>query len=78
MNKDLTESKTRSVIKAFTWRIIATLTTIIIAYYITGETGVALSIGAIEFFSKFIIYYIHERMWLLVPRGSIRKILYKS
>lgn len=78
MNKDLTESKTRSVIKAFTWRIIATLTTIVIAYYITGETAVALSIGAIEFFTKFIIYYIHERMWLLVPRGSIRKILYKS
>lgn len=78
MNKDLTESKTRSVIKAFTWRIIATLTTIIIAYYITGETEVALSIGAIEFFSKFIIYYIHERLWLLVPRGSIRNVLYKN
>jgi uncharacterized membrane protein len=78
MNKDLTESKTRSVIKAFTWRIIATLTTVIIAYYITGETVVALSIGAIEFFTKFIIYYIHERLWLLVPRGSIRKLLYKN
>ena len=78
MNEDLTDSKARSIIKAFTWRIIATLTTIIIAYYITGETEVALSIGAIEFFSKFIIYYIHERLWLLVPRGSIRKILYKN
>jgi uncharacterized membrane protein len=78
MTKDLTESKTRSVLKAFTWRVIATATTITIAYFITGETEVALSIGAIEFFSKFIIYYIHERLWLLVPRGSIRKILYRS
>jgi len=78
MTKDLTESKTRSVLKAFTWRLIATGTTITIAYFITGETEVALSIGAIEFFSKFFIYYIHERLWLLVPRGSIRKILYKN
>jgi uncharacterized membrane protein len=78
MTKDLTESKTRSVLKAFTWRVIATATTITIAYIITGETEIALSIGAIEFFSKFIIYYIHERLWLLVPRGSIRKILYRS
>jgi uncharacterized membrane protein len=78
MTKDLTESKTRSVLKAFTWRVIATATTITIAYFITGETEVALSIGAIEFFSKFIIYYIHERLWLLVPRGSIRKAFYKN
>ncbi|MBL4711808.1 MAG: DUF2061 domain-containing protein [Gammaproteobacteria bacterium] len=69
------ESRARSLLKAFSWRIIATTTTIVIAYVITGETETAITIGGIEFFSKFIIYYIHERAWLLAPQGSIRKVL---
>ncbi|PCJ56364.1 MAG: hypothetical protein COA79_18880 [Planctomycetota bacterium] len=68
------ESKARSLLKAFSWRIIATLTTITIAYFVTGKTDLALSIGGIEFFTKFFIYYIHERAWLLAPKGSIRNI----
>ncbi|PCI07127.1 MAG: hypothetical protein COB77_05360 [Gammaproteobacteria bacterium] len=68
------ESRTRSVLKAFSWRIIATTTTIVIAYAITGETETAIAIGSIEFFSKFIIYYIHERIWQRAPQGAIRKV----
>lgn len=62
-----TESKTRSLLKAFSWRILATLTTILIAYTITGQTDTAFTIGGIEFFLKFIIYYVHERTWQLIP-----------
>jgi uncharacterized membrane protein len=69
----LKESHLRSVIKGFTWRIVATTTTIIIAYIITGEVGVALSIGAIEFVGKIFIYYLHERIWQAIPRGGVRK-----
>lgn len=78
MKEELKESRTRSVLKAFSWRIIATLTTITIAYFITGKTDVALSIGGIEFFSKFIIYYLHERAWQLVPHGTIRNLFSKK
>ena len=67
------ESHLRSAIKGFTWRIIATTTTIIIAYVITGEIGTALSIGMIEFVGKIIIYYLHERIWQAIPRGGVRK-----
>ena len=59
------ESHTRSFLKAFSWRIIATLSTVTIAYIITGKTDTAISIGGIEFFAKFIIYYVHERLWQL-------------
>lgn len=68
------ESHLRSILKGFTWRIIATSTTITIAYFITGTIGDALKIGFIEFFGKIFIYYLHERLWQLAPSGSIRKI----
>ena len=34
---------------------------------------VALTIAVIEFFSKFILYYVHERVWLKLPLGRVRK-----
>jgi len=63
----LRETRLRSLLKAFSWRIVATLTTALIAYGITGEIDTALAIGGIEFFLKFGIYYAHERAWQWVP-----------
>lgn len=67
------DSHLRSVLKGITWRVVATTTTTIIAYLVTGEVATALSIGAIEFVGKVFIYYLHERAWLLVPEGGVRK-----
>lgn len=67
------ESHIRSLLKGFTWRIIATSTTITIAYFITGEIGDALKIGFIEFVGKIFIYYLHERAWQMAPRGRVSK-----
>lgn len=57
------DSHSKSVIKAISWRIIGTLDTIIISWVLTGQISVALSIGSIEVFSKFFLYYGHERIW---------------
>lgn len=65
MNKD---SQLTSFIKSISWRIVATLTTIGIAYFLTGEVKTALSIGAIEFVLKFIVYYAHERVWVRLTK----------
>lgn len=59
-------SRSRSLAKALTWRITATLTTAVIAYFVTGELSTAAVIGGIEFILKFFIYYGHERAWNLV------------
>ena len=69
------ESHVRSILKALSWRILATLTTGLIAYFITGDVSTAIAIGSIEFFLKFAIYYLHERAWQLIPRGTIRHLL---
>ncbi len=62
----LKESRRRSLAKALSWRVVATLTTGVIAYSITGQLEVAALIGGIEFVVKFVIYYLHERAWLYV------------
>ena len=55
-----------SLAKAFSWRLLATATTALIAYAITGKIDTALLIGGIEFFLKIGIYYLHERIWLML------------
>ena len=62
------ESRLRSLLKAFSWRILATVTTAAIAFFVVGEIATAMMIGGIEFFLKFAIYYLHERVWQFVPR----------
>ncbi len=68
-NTDHRESRTRSILKGLTWRIIATATTILIAWFITGDTKIALEIGLIEVFAKIAVYYVHERVWARIPVG---------
>ena len=71
------ESHLRGLLKAASWRVVATTTTATIAFFITGEIETALVIGGIEFVLKFLIYYMHERAWQMVPRGGIRQLYAK-
>lgn len=57
------DTHTKSMLKSISWRIIGTLDTILISWYLTGTLSMALSIGSIEIFTKFILYYAHERVW---------------
>ena len=62
----------RSLLKAFSWRIVATFTTASIAFAITGQLDTAALIGSIEFVLKFFIYYGHERIWQWIPHSPQR------
>ena len=57
------ETRTRSLVKAVSWRIIAPITTAAIAYYF----GVPMKAVGLIFFAdliiKFILYFFHERAW---------------
>lgn len=63
-----------SAIKTISWRIVGTLDTLIISWFYTGEFKQGASIASVEVITKLVLYYFHERAWLLVPKGSIRKI----
>jgi uncharacterized membrane protein len=64
----MADSISRSIAKSFTWRITATITTILIAYFITGNVETAVMIGGVEFFAKMFIYFLHERLWTSIPK----------
>ena len=57
------DSQSKSIAKAFSWRIIATLTTGLIGYALTGSVEVAGAIMTFDFILKLILYYLHERLW---------------
>lgn len=61
------ESHTRSLLKGITWRIVATMTTIIVSWLVVGDVSAALQIGFFEMILKIGIYYAHERIWARIP-----------
>ncbi len=67
MKVEVRESHLRSVLKGLTWRILATVVTVVIAYFVTGMVAVAFQIGAVEVVVKIVVYYAHERAWQLIP-----------
>ncbi|UZD21088.1 DUF2061 domain-containing protein [Algoriphagus halophytocola] len=62
------DSNTKSLLKSISWRIVGTIDTMIISYFVTGELVMAISIGSVEVFSKIILFYFHERIWESVPK----------
>ena len=65
----MTESKTRSLLKSVSWRVIATCTTMLLVYLFTKRLTLSLGIGAMEVMVKMIIYFLHERLWLKINIG---------
>jgi len=72
MSEENKESHLRSVLKGLTWRVIASAAIFVITYLTTGEMELALTVTSIEFPVKLLLYYLHERIWQKVPRGTIR------
>lgn len=64
------ESHTRTIVKAVSWRIIATLITGTIVFIFTRKWNLTLGITFFEVISKILFYYFHERIWNVVPWGQ--------
>ena len=63
------EARRRSLSKAMSWRLSASLDTFIVSFIVTGKATVAGSIAAFEVVTKITLYYFHERIWALIPWG---------
>lgn len=66
------ERKRRSMTKAISWRILATLTTMLIVFSFTRKLELTLLIGGLDALLKMILYYGHERIWNNVLWGKHR------
>lgn len=75
------ESHLRSILKAISWRLVATLTTFVLAYLVFSNSECenvlekSTIVAGLELFIKLFFYYLHERIWQLVPIGTVRKII---
>lgn len=64
------ETKKRSILKALSWRTLATITTAIIVFFFTGELTLAVTVGVLEVTAKMGLYFFHERMWQRIRFGK--------
>jgi len=63
------EAHSRSFFKAVSWRILGSIDTFVISFFITHKLVFAASIASVETFTKIALFYGHERAWALVPWG---------
>lgn len=64
------EKPIRSVAKALSWRVVGTLDTLLVSYFLTGEFSLAASIASVDFITKLILYFFHERVWNVIKWGK--------
>ncbi|HEY8090462.1 MAG TPA: adenylyl-sulfate kinase [Polyangiaceae bacterium] len=64
------EARTRSIAKAISYRVAATVGTAIFVYALTGNLRIALFAGGLDVVVKIAIYYANERVWDRIRLGK--------
>ncbi len=64
-------SRTRSLIKSVSWRVVGSADTFILSMIVTGNAKYAVSIATAEAMTKVVLYYAHERVWRRVKWGRL-------
>ena len=64
------EIRLRSIIKSISYRFLGTLATTVIAWLITRQISLSISVGISDFIVKVILFYAHERFWNEVAWGK--------
>lgn len=67
MEKD--HSRKRHLAKTITWRIVGTIDTMILGWFVSGNPVTGAKIGGLEVITKMVLYYGHERAWFRVNYG---------
>ena len=66
-------ARTRSLMKAVSWRVVGSLDTFILSLIVTGNGRYAVSIASVEALTKIALYYGHERIWRRVKWGRLEE-----
>jgi uncharacterized membrane protein len=72
---DRSDKPIKSFMKSVSWRIVGTIDTMIISYFITGRFTIAISIGSVEVITKTILYYFHERLWAHIHKIKLNLVV---
>lgn len=76
-------ARSRSFVKAVTWRILGSVDTFIISFIVASlfhrgtanAASIAGSIASIETVTKIVLYYFHERIWARATWGRADKVI---
>ena len=76
-------ARSRSFVKAVTWRMLGSIDTFIISFIVASlfhhgtanAASIAGSIASIETVTKVVLYYFHERIWARAPWGRADKVV---
>lgn len=63
------DSTRRSIAKALSWRVLATIITSALVFALTGKGEFAATVGLADTAIKLFIYFGHERLWNRIPYG---------
>lgn len=66
-------SRKRHLAKAVTWRIVASITTAIIAYTFGLPPKAVGAVFVADLIIKFVLYYGHERLWYNYIKFGVNK-----
>jgi uncharacterized membrane protein len=64
------DGRWRSVLKALSWRLVASAVTVTVVWVVTGRVEVAAAVGAGDTMVKIFLYYLHERAWNRICLGQ--------
>ena len=63
------ETTARSVAKTISWRITGSGATFAISYFILGDFAISSTIALIQLTFNTLLYFVHERIWNMIPWG---------
>lgn len=56
-------SRKKTLMNTITWRVTASIITVTIVWFVSGELIIAGAVALLEVIIKMIVYYFHERVW---------------
>jgi uncharacterized membrane protein len=76
-------ARSRSLVKAVTWRMVGSVDTFIVSFIVAtlfhrpmgNAASIAVSIASVETVTKVVLFYFHERAWARVPWGRADKVV---
>lgn len=63
------ETHTRSIAKAISYRVLGSVSTAAIVYMFSGDMKVSAGVGALDVVTKIGLYWLHERVWNNISFG---------
>src|ERR1700720_2756604 len=53
----------RHLLKTVSWRIVGSIDTVFLGWFVTGQINTGAKIGGLELITKMLLYFFHERAW---------------